>query len=69
MVADDTEELVADEPEVPVLELVTQESPREEAGVATRGSHPPVETCAEALPPLREGFEEPAVRREMKREF
>ena len=32
MVADDAEELVADEPEVPVLELVTQESPREEAG-------------------------------------
>jgi hypothetical protein len=31
MVADDAEELVADEPEVPVLELVTQESPREEA--------------------------------------
>ena len=41
MVADDAEELVADEPEVPVLELVTQESPRKEAGVATRGSHPP----------------------------
>ena len=31
MVADDAEELVADEPEVPVLEMVTQESPREEA--------------------------------------
>ena len=31
MVADDAEELVADEPEVPVLELVTQES-------ATRGT-------------------------------
>jgi hypothetical protein len=31
MVTDDAEELVADEPEVPVLELVTQESPREEA--------------------------------------
>ena len=31
MVADDAEELVADEPDVPVLELVTQESPREEA--------------------------------------
>jgi len=30
MVAD-AEELVADEPDVPVLELVTQESPREEA--------------------------------------
>ena len=29
MVADDAEELVADEPEVPVVELVTQESPRE----------------------------------------
>jgi len=27
----DAEELVADEPDVPVLELVTQESPREEA--------------------------------------
>ena len=33
MVADDAEELVADEPDVPVLELVTQESPREEAAV------------------------------------
>ena len=30
MVAD-AQELVADEPDVPVLELVTQESPREEA--------------------------------------
>jgi len=30
MVAD-AEEQVADEPDVPVLELVTQESPREEA--------------------------------------
>ena len=33
MVADDAEELVADEPDVPVLESVTQESPREEAAV------------------------------------
>jgi hypothetical protein len=33
MVADDAEELVADEPDVPVLELVTRESPREEAAV------------------------------------
>ena len=32
MVAD-AQELVADEPDVPVLELVTQESPREEAAV------------------------------------
>jgi hypothetical protein len=30
MVADDAEELVADEPDVPVLDLVTHESPREE---------------------------------------
>jgi hypothetical protein len=33
MVADDAEELVADEPDVPVLELVTQEAPREDAAV------------------------------------
>ena len=31
MVADDAEELVANEPDVPVLELVTQESPRKDA--------------------------------------
>jgi hypothetical protein len=31
MVAEKAEELRADEPEVPVLQLVTQESPREEA--------------------------------------
>jgi len=30
MVAYDAEELVADEPDVPVLDLVTHESPREE---------------------------------------
>jgi hypothetical protein len=32
MVAD-AEELVADDPDAPVLKLVTQESPREEAAV------------------------------------
>ena len=52
MVADDAEELVADEPDVPVLELVTQESPREEAA-----SHPPTRRnlCKKHYPPLREG--------------
>jgi hypothetical protein len=33
MVAADAEELVADEPDVPVLKLVTQKLPREEAAV------------------------------------
>ena len=33
MVAADAQELVADDPDIPLIELVTQKSPREEAAV------------------------------------
>ena len=53
MVAD-AKELVADEPDVPVLELVTQESPREETQdeSTSGGPWPSCSASGEALTPI-----------------